>query len=96
VYYNDLMLQFSSEEKISLDVATYRTLRNVFKPIGVFVSGLLVESMGFSWAYYFASLLTLFSALKCLALPKVTLQLAKVGRPMEENSRPQRNSCNVR
>ena len=60
VYYNHLMLEFASEEKTSLDLATYTTLTNVFKPVGVFVSGLLVESMGFSWAYYFASLLTLF------------------------------------
>jgi MFS family permease len=75
VYYNHLMLEFASEEKTSLDLATYTTLTNIFKPIGVFVSGLLVESMGFSWAYYFASLLTLFSALTCLALPKATTQL---------------------
>lgn len=69
VYYNHLMLDFASEEKTSLDLATYTTLTNVFKPIGVFVSGLLAESMGFSSAYYFASLLTFFSALTCLALP---------------------------
>jgi len=75
VYYNHLMLEFASEEKTSLDLATYTTLTNIFKPIGVFVSGLLVESMGFSWAYYFASLLTLFSALTCLALPKATTQI---------------------
>jgi predicted MFS family arabinose efflux permease len=75
VYYNHLMLEFASEEKTSLDLATYTTLTNIFKPIGVFVSGLLVESMGFSWAYYFASLLTLFSALTCLGLPKATTQL---------------------
>jgi predicted MFS family arabinose efflux permease len=75
VYYNHLMLEFASVEKTSLDLATYTTLTNIFKPIGVFVSGLLVESMGFSWAYYFASLLTLFSALTCLALPKATTQI---------------------
>ena len=84
VYYNHLMLEFASEEKTSLDLATYTTLTNVFKPIGVFVSGLLVESMGFSWAYYFASLLTLFSALTCLALPKATPQLAEARRPYDE------------
>ena len=72
VYYNHLMLDFASEEKTSLDLATYTTLTNIFKPIGVFASGLLAESMGFSWAYYFAALLTLFSALTCLALPKST------------------------
>ena len=70
VYYNHLMLEFASDEKTSLDLATYTTLTNLFKPIGVFVSGVLVESMGFSWAYYFASFLTFFSALTCLALPK--------------------------
>ncbi|MBI2229825.1 MAG: MFS transporter [Deltaproteobacteria bacterium] len=70
VYYNQLMLDFASEEKTSLDLATYTTLSNIFKPIGVFASGLLAESLGFNWAYYFAALLTLFSALTCLALPK--------------------------
>jgi predicted MFS family arabinose efflux permease len=70
VYYNHLMLDFASEEKTSLDLATYTTLSNIFKPIGVFASGLLAESMGFNWAYYFAALLTFFSALTCLALPK--------------------------
>ncbi|HSE85120.1 MAG TPA: MFS transporter [Candidatus Binatia bacterium] len=75
VYYNHLMLEFASEEKTSLDLAIYTTLTNIFKPIGVFVSGLLVESMGFNWAYYFASLLTLFSALTCLGLPKATMQI---------------------
>jgi hypothetical protein len=78
VYYNHLMLDFATEEKTSLDLATYTTLTNVFKPVGVFVSGLLVESMGFSWAYYFAALLTLFSAVTCLALPKSTEQQAGV------------------
>jgi predicted MFS family arabinose efflux permease len=76
VYYNHLMLEFASEEKTSLDLATYTTLTNVFKPVGVFVSGILAESMGFSWAYYFAALLTLFSAMTCLALPKSTTQEA--------------------
>jgi len=78
VYYNHLMLEFASEEKTSLDLATYTTLTNVFKPIGVIVSGLLVESMGFSWAYYFAALLTLCSAVTCLALPKSQAQEAKL------------------
>ena len=78
VYYNHLMLDFASEEKTSLDLATYTTLSNVFKPIGVFASGLLAESMGFSWAYYFAALLTLSSALTCLALPKSATEQADV------------------
>jgi predicted MFS family arabinose efflux permease len=78
VYYNHLMLDFASEEKTSLDLATYTTLTNIFKPIGVFASGLLAESMGFSWTYYLAALLTLFSALTCLALPKSTTEQTDV------------------
>jgi len=78
VYYNHLMLDFASEEKTSLDLATYTTLSNIFKPIGVFASGLLADSLGFSWAYYFAALLTLFSALTCLALPKSTKEQTDV------------------
>ncbi len=70
VYYNHLMMDFASEEKTSLDLGTYTTLTNVFKPIGVFVAGLLAESMGASWAYYFAGLLTLISVIACLGLPK--------------------------
>ena len=68
------MLDFASEEKTSLDLATYTTLTNIFKPVGVFASGLLAESLGFSWAFYFAALLTLFSALTCLALPKSSVE----------------------
>jgi len=78
VYYNHLMLEFASEEKTSLDLATYTTLTNVFKPVGVIVSGLLVDSMGLSWAYYFAALLTLGSAVTCMALPKPQAQEAKL------------------
>jgi predicted MFS family arabinose efflux permease len=74
VYYNYLMLDFASEEKTALDLATYTTLTNVFKPIGVFASGLLAESWGFSWAYYFAAFLALSSAVTCLALPKSTTE----------------------
>ncbi len=70
VYYNHLMLDFASEEKTSLDLATYTTLTNIFKPLGVIVSGFLAQSMGFNWAYYFAALLTFLSALTCLRLPK--------------------------
>jgi predicted MFS family arabinose efflux permease len=80
VYYNQLMLDFASEEKTSLDLATYTTLTNVFKPIAVFASGLLAESMGFSWAYYFASVLILFSALTCLALPETAQVAPEMGR----------------
>jgi MFS family permease len=86
VYYNHLMLDFASEEKTSLDLATYTTLTNIFKPIGVFASGLLAESMGFSSAYYFASLLILSSALTCLALPKGTAQAAVTIEPLTATS----------
>jgi len=74
VYYNHLMLDFASEEKTALDLATYTTLTNIFKPVGVFASGLLAESLGYNWAYYFAALLTFFSALSCLFLPKSKVQ----------------------
>jgi MFS family permease len=74
VYYNHLMLEFASEEKTSLDLATYTTLTNVFKPVGVLASGFLADSMGFSWAYYFAGALALLSALTCLALPRPRLE----------------------
>lgn len=70
VYYNHLMLDFASKEKTSLDLATYTTLTNIFKPLGVFASGFLAESMGFSWAYYFAALLTVLSVLTCFGLPR--------------------------
>ena len=70
VYYNHLMLDFAGEEKTSLDLATYTTLSNIFKPVGVFASGLLAEALGFSWAFYFAALLALLSAMTCLGLPK--------------------------
>jgi predicted MFS family arabinose efflux permease len=78
VYYNHLMLDFASEEKTSLDLATYTTLTNIFKPIGVFASGLLADSFGFSSAYYFAALLTLFSALICSLLPRSTTEEAGI------------------
>ena len=74
VYYNHLMIEFATDEKTSLDLATYTTLSNVFKPIGVFLSGVLAESMGFNWAYYLSALLVLFSALTCLTLPKAATQ----------------------
>jgi MFS transporter, APGE family, 1-arseno-3-phosphoglycerate exporter len=78
VYYNHLMLEFASEEKTSLDLATYTTLTNIFKPIGVFASGLLADSFGFSSAYYFAAVLTLFSALICLVLPRSATEQARI------------------
>jgi len=78
VYFNHLMLDFASEEKTSLDLATYTTLTNIFKPVGVFASGLLSDSFGFASAYYFATALTLASALTCLVLPRSTTEEAGV------------------
>ena len=80
VYYNHLMLDFASEEKTSFDLATYTTLTNILRL--VFLSlGLVVESMGFSWAFtLLRSFLALCSALTCLALPKsITQETNNVG-----------------
>jgi hypothetical protein len=76
VYQNHLKLEFATEETTSIDLATFKTLSNVFKPIAVFIAGVLADTMGFSWVFYFSSLLILFSALTCLALPKATAQVA--------------------
>ncbi|MFQ5887574.1 MAG: MFS transporter [Candidatus Hydrothermarchaeales archaeon] len=81
VYYNHLKLEFATDEKTSIDLATYTTLTNAFKPIALFVSGVLAEAMGFSWAFYFSSLLILLSTLTCLFLPKPAPQRADVVRP---------------
>jgi len=78
VYQNHLKLEFATEENTSIDLAAFKTLSNVFKPIAVFVAGVLADTMGFSWVFYFSSLLILFSALTCLALPKATPQVAAV------------------
>ena len=78
VYQNHLKLEFATEETTSIDLATFKTLSNVFKPIAVFVSGVLADTMGFSWVFYFSSLLVLFSALTSLALPKAIPQVAAV------------------
>ena len=78
VYQNHLKLEFATEANTSIDLAAFKTLSNVFKPIAVFVAGLLADTMGFSWVFYFSSLLILFSALTCLALPKATPQVAAV------------------
>ena len=78
VYQNHLKLEFATEANTSIDLAAFKTLSNVFKPIAVFVAGLLADTAGFSWVFYFSSLLILFSALTCLALPKATPQVAAV------------------
>ena len=78
VYQNHLKLEFATEENTSIDLAAFKTLSNVFKPIAVFVAGVLADTMGFSWVFYFAALLILFSALTCVALPKAAPQAATV------------------
>ena len=80
VYQNHLKLEFASKEKTSIDLAAFKTLSNVFKPIAVFVAGVLADTMGFSWVFYFSSLLILFSALTSLALPKSAPELTGVVR----------------
>jgi predicted MFS family arabinose efflux permease len=78
VYQNHLKLEFATEDKTSIDLAAFKTLSNVFKPVAVFVAGILADTMGFSWVFYFSSLLVLFSALTSLALPKATQHTAAV------------------
>ena len=78
VYQNHLKLEFATEDKTSIDLAAFKTLSNVFKPVAVFVAGVLAETMGFSWVFYLSSLLILFSALTSAALPKVVAQATAV------------------
>jgi hypothetical protein len=63
VYQNHLKLEFASKEKTSIDLAAFKTLSNVFKPVAIFIAGILADTMGFSWVFYFSALLVLFSAL---------------------------------
>jgi predicted MFS family arabinose efflux permease len=69
VYQNQLKLEFASKEQTSIDLAAFKTLSNIVKPLAVFVAGILAETFGFSWVFYFATLLLLISALIPLALP---------------------------
>jgi len=78
VYQNHLKVEYSSKEKTSIDLAAFKTLSNAFKPIAVFVAGILADRLGFNWVFYFSSLLILFSALISLALPKSTGEEAVV------------------
>ena len=78
VYQNHLKLEFATEENTSIDLAAFKTLSNVFKPLAVFVAGVLADTMGFSWVFYFSSVLVLFSALTSLTLPKSAPQLTGV------------------
>lgn len=72
VYQNHLKIEYSSEEKTSIDLAGFKTLSNLFKPIAVFVAGILADRLGFNSVFCFSSFLILFSALTSLALPKST------------------------
>lgn len=78
VYQNHLKLEFASKEKTSIDLAVFKTLSNVVKPIAVLVAGILADTMGFSWVFYFSSLLVLLSALTSLVLSKAARQTAAV------------------
>ena len=78
VYQNHLKLEFATEENTSIDLAAFKTLSNVFKPLAVFVSGVLADTVGFSWVFYFSSVLVFFSALTSLTLPKSASQLTGV------------------
>lgn len=86
VYYNHLKLEFATEEKTSIDLATYSTLSSAFKPIAVFVSGVLAEAMGFHSVFYFSSLLVVLSGLTCLTLPKPVGQAVGVAQPYVRES----------
>ncbi len=78
VYQNHLKLEFATEENTSIDLAAFKTLSNVFKPLAVFASGLLADTVGFSWVFYFSAVLVFFSALTSLALPKSAPELTGV------------------
>lgn len=78
VYQNHLKLEFASKEKTSIDLAVFKTLSNIVKPIAVLVAGVLADKIGFNWVFYFSTLLVLFSALTSLALAKRTRQAAAV------------------
>lgn len=76
VYQNQLKLEFASKDKTSIDLAAFKTLSNLVKPVAVFAAGFLADALGFSWVFYFASFLLLLSALTSLALPKAKPQPA--------------------
>ena len=80
VYQNHLKLEFATKENTSIDLAVFKTLSNVFKPIAVFVAGVLAETVGFSWVFYFSSLLVFLSALTSHALPESAMELTGMVR----------------
>lgn len=72
VYQNHLKLEFASKEKTSIDLAVFKTLSNIVKPIAVLIAGALADRMGFNWVFYFSTLLVLLSSLTSLVLAKAT------------------------
>ena len=68
VYQNHLKLEFASKEKTSIDLAAFKTLSNVFKPIAIFIAGFLADVMGFNWVFYFSGFLVALSALTSFLL----------------------------
>lgn len=69
IFHNDLKLRYSDPEKSSVELASFKFLSHLPIPIAIWVSGLLAEQLGFAWAFYFAGLLALASAICCLTLP---------------------------
>ena len=78
VYYNQLKLEFSTEEQTSIDLATYKTLSSSIAPIAIWVSGILAEALGFSWPFYLSSVLVFLSVLVLLGLAKSVPQRGEV------------------
>jgi MFS family permease len=78
VYQNHLKMEFASKEKTSIDLAVFKTLSNIVKPVAVLIAGALADRMGFNWVFYFSSLLVLFSALTSLVLAKATRHASAV------------------
>jgi len=78
VYQNHLKLAFATEERTSIDLAAFKTLSNLFKPIAIFIAGILADTVGFSWVFYFSTILAFFSALTSFSLPKSTPLLPDV------------------
>jgi DHA1 family multidrug resistance protein-like MFS transporter len=72
VYQNHLKLEFASKEKTSIDLAVFKTLSNIVKPVAVLIAGALADTIGFNWVFYFSSLLVLLSALTSLVLAKAS------------------------
>jgi predicted MFS family arabinose efflux permease len=84
IYYNRLALELSSAEQTSIDLATYKTLVSLFKPLGVLFAGILADSLGFSWAFYLAAAFLFLSVLACLRLPKPASRPVEMARPSVE------------